>query len=488
MLAVPDRSRLAIFLLTLGCVVLPAAVAWMAPAAAVAAAEVVAEALRYEAAAYVLDVTFTPAARSLSGRAEITLANPAAALDTLTFYLHGELLCDAVACGGRDLAFRQDPVFYGAEYSHLARRVQVPVADTDLGRGLQVRWHGEVNRSAARSPSDYMHIGTDGVFLRALYYSFWFPVFVPSRAQPETVDFTRVVLRTPRELVPVFTGELVDERVEGDQRVSTWTSPRTTLVRAQCTARPYRVLADGGVRVYHLDDPASTAGARRILDFARRLRAFYQAHYRRGVAAGQLHVAQLCPYGDISSGNMIGLAEDDWQAFAEASYPGRTLAHELVHAYVFVPTDESDATYALMCEGFPSYLHLPGLAALLGEDWYDDILDGIAASYLEKRRTGKTRRGDDLPPGRPLLELTAADIGTYKDVYILADRARLFFDHLRRRLGPDGFLALIGDLVNRDRLDREVLRDVVLAHAPDFADAYHVWLETDDYPASLRRP
>lgn len=440
------------------------------------------------AKSYVLDVTFQPDAGALDGRADIRLVNPAAAPDTLDFYLHGELWFTSASCGGSELDGDQELVFYPMDYSSVARRIRLVVGGADLSAGLILKWKGPMNPSMARARSNYMRIDADGVFLRSYGYSLWFPLLLASGAESYPVDFESVTLRTPAAYVPVFTGIREHERVEGATRVSRWKSPATDLFAAQCVARPYREVVDGDVHLYHLEDPAATQNAERVLHFIRELRAFYNEHYRHGATEGALHVAQLCDFGNISSGNMIGLSDDAWLDFEEGSYSGQTLAHELVHAYIAVPTPESDPTYALVREGFPTYFHLPALAQILGEPWYDSFMNDLEAGYQRSRSTGRDRRGRTLPVAKPVLEMTAADIGTYKDFYIFPDRLRLYFDQLRRRLGPEKFLDLADDLFNQDAMSPAILRGVILRHAPEFAGLHDLWLGTDQYRPEMQRP
>jgi len=79
---------------------------------------------------------------------------------------------------------------------------------------------------------------------------------------------------------------------------------------------------------------------------------------------------QMPQFGDISSGNVSGISTKIWADFNQYNWPKQVLAHELVHSFVQYPLSQTNQLFALMTEGFPSYFHLPVLAELLGENWY----------------------------------------------------------------------------------------------------------------------
>ncbi len=456
----------------------------MCLAAFSAAAQDLPQSLRV--ASYELEVTFDPAQAALEGDALIRFAEPLRpAGEEVVFYLHGELMMTSAACAGVELDGRQDLVFYDRDYSSVARRVALATRGVDLSRGIRLRWEGRMNPSTSRAISNYMRIDEGGVFLRSYGYSIWFPVLLGPGDRSHAVNFRRVVLKVPEEFTPVFTGTRIAESIQDGVRISEWRAMDTEIFDAQCSARPYDVREQNGLYLYHLQDEASRGNADRILEFAQRLRSFYARHYRKGALNGQLHVMQLPAYGNIGSGNAIGISDDVWRDFDEGSYAGRTLAHELVHAHVWVPCDPEGDLYALVREGFPGYFHLPALAEMLGEDWYAEFIQGISADYMRKKETGLSLRGRPLPEEKPILDLRAEDIGTYKDLFILSDRVKLFFDDMRRRLGPDGFLRLARDVMSQERLDAGALRAVIRRHLPGAEADVRIWLETNEYPQRL---
>lgn len=456
------------------------------------------------AKSYELDVTFRPDSAGLRGLATVQLEVAGSPDDQIRFYLHGELEVLAVRGGpydeagdGTPLPFEQEKVHYRSDYSLVATRVTVDPPQDRISR-LHIEYAGPFHPSRARSPSDYMRIAADGVYLRAYGYSLWFPVFLEARADDYNVSFSRVTLRTPPDLVPVFVGERVDERIGDDERVSIWTAKDVPIFAAQVTARPYTLHEDEGYFVYSLPDSTSREKAGTILAFTRSITSLAQSRYRAATALGQMHVMQMPRYGDISSYNVVGISGSVWSEFDPAtslvaprgwqsSWATRTLAHELIHPFVQVSTALADPLWALVVEGFPAYFHLPLLAEVAGEQWYAGYMADVQVSYLEKRESGTDRRGRRLPAEKPLLKLTPEDLSRYKDRFVIADRALLFFDYLRDRMGREAFFDFTRTLFNRPSLDAASFRAVVLEHLPGAEEDLRIWLESTEYPDHLRR-
>jgi len=437
--------------------------------------------------AYELDVTIHPDAHALEGRADIYFDSDATA-DTLVFYLHGELGVDSLALAGRTVAVASRPVFYTHNYSLIARRVEIPVTASELAGGLTVWYSGTFHRSRARSPSDYMCIDADGALLRSYGYSLWFPIFLAAGEDSHPADFRRVDINIPEAFQAVFAGELETCSPDGGVTRCRWRAEGLDVFGAQLTARRFVTRRDAGCTAWVLDDPVSLAAADRILDLARRLDAFYRDHYRATGSATQLHVMQMPRFGDIASANVIGLSPDAWQDFDPAGYDGSTLAHELVHDRVRMQVSRSDPLFVLAREGFPSYFHLPALDAVLKDGQYAERIRRIEARYRARRATGTDGRGRSLPPEKPILAITADEIGIYKDRFVLPDRVVLFFDAIRSRLGPDAFDVFTRDLFAREQLDRQGFEAIVLEHLPDFGAELREWLETTRYPVARAGP
>jgi hypothetical protein len=133
---------------------------------------------------YELDLSFRPDSAALRGRATVNFDSGSSPDDEISFYLHGELEVLDVQRGngdGTSLPFEQEKVYYHSDYSLVATRVVVDPLKEALTR-LLIEYAGPFNPSRARSPSDYMRIAGDGVYLRSYGYSLWFPVFLEARA------------------------------------------------------------------------------------------------------------------------------------------------------------------------------------------------------------------------------------------------------------------------------------------------------------------
>lgn len=431
-------------------------------------------------AAYTLDVAFAPAAATMRGEAVVRFDPAASVGDSITCYLHGELSVDSVLIDGVPTVPSERPVFYEFDYSLIAREITISVGGA-RPQSLTIAYSGSFNRSQSRSPSDYMRIDESGVFLRAYGYSLWFPVFLPARADDYNVDFERVTVRLPRGFTGVFVGARTGARTVGDTVITEWTAPNTSLFAAQLTARPFQTLRGGAFEILHLPDSVSADAARSILDFAQVLCHRNATRYRAPDRADVHYIVQTPPYGDIASGGVTGLMESTWRVFSEDENAQRALAHELVHSYVRLDIPRDDSLFCLAVEGFPSYFHLPCVAEQRGAEFYNRFVGWMETLYLDRRASGKDRRGRSLPPEKALLAVTADELPVYKDNFVLGDRALLFLNFLRARMGRrfDDFTA---DLFNAGVTSVGRFRAMIENHLPGSADDVRIWLETTEYP------
>lgn len=433
---------------------------------------------------YTLDVAFDPQRRSMTATALIRFNDPGFTGDSITCYLHGELTVDSMVIDGADSPFHQYKVFYDYDYSLIANAVTLPTHD-GLPQTIRINYSGVFNPSEARSPSDYMRIDPDGVFLRAYGYSLWFPIFLPAGRDDYTVDFVRVTTRLPQGLAGVFGGTRLSNHEVGDTVITVWTAAGMPLFDAQFTARPFEILgSEGEFEILHLTDSASAAAAQSILTFARELCAQYARVYRTPSRRDNQFIMETPPYGDISSGSVTGLMESTWKIFADDENAQRALAHELVHPYVALDIPRNDPAYSLATEGFPSYFHLPCVARFRGAEFYNRFVGWMEKLYMDKRATGKDRRGNPLPPEKPLLSITADELSTYKDEFVLDDRALLFLNYLRSRMGSR-FDAFTSELFNSGVSDSGEFRALIAKYLPDADEEVHIWLDTTEYPERL---
>jgi len=429
---------------------------------------------------YGLDVTFDPRRAFMSAIAVVSFDSTMARGDSVVFYLHGEIGVDSLLADGRRIEFNQQPAYYYYDYSLVANRVAFRL-EIDSSKHLTVYYSGYFNPSKARSPSDYMRIDNDGVFLRSYGYSLWFPTFLESNVDSYDADFD-VTLRLPREFVPVFAGERISDEVTADARISRWRATGLDLHAAQCTARRFLVALDENIYLYHLDDSASNAMAGKIFEFVRGLKGEYGRNYRRNFASGQMHIMEMPHYGDISSGNVVGISSGIWRDFESDEWSRRGLAHELVHPFVQTETKRIDSLYALMIEGFPSYFHLPILAGTFGDDWYQRTMKQTEDEYLRKKRTGLGWRDMALPPEKPLSQISADEVGEYKDVFILDDRALLFLNWLYKKMGPDRFFEFTRELFHGQPVTFKSFKSLIARYLPSSQEDIDLWLSSTEFP------
>ena len=440
---------------------------------------------------YELKVRFEPTERSIEGVAVVTFDQNLNSGEPQTFYLHGELAVESIRLGETVVEFDEESVFYGLDYSRVAKKVtlSVPVAVTTEARVLTVQYSGYFNPSKARSPSDYMRIDEGGVFLRAYFYSPWFPVFVEPGETPGRVTFSRVEITTPSQFRSVFTGTLLEESTVGDAGVTVWSTSAIELFEAQVTARPWKLVQEPGYRIYGLEGTRSQAAASKVLGLTRRVVEIYRSRYRQGAESQTVFVMQMPKYGNIASGNTIGMGGEEWDGFGVESYSAPLLAHELVHSFTWVPTALDSDLYGLVIEGFPSYFHLPVLASIStdGETWYQERILKIQEAYLDKRQTGLDSRGRPLPREIPITKMTPENLGEYKDRFVMDDRVLLMFDYLRRQMGIERFDRFAKELLNLEGLNRERFFGLLERHLPGSREDLLLWLDSIEYPMEFRR-
>lgn len=435
-------------------------------------------------AEYRLDVSFFPEESRMVGRVGVR-CEAGQRGDSAIFYLHGELAVDSIIAENRSMAFNQSSVFYDFDYSLVATRVTFDATRLS-GVQLTVFYQGFFSPSKARSQSDYMRIDHDGVFLRAYGYSPWFPIFLEAGDDSYEVDFSDVTIRTPVEYIPIFAGERISEDTANGRRASRWRAPGLDLFAAQCTAQKYAVTSERNITLYHSDDSASLAMNGQILAFVRSLSTAYRERYCSTGSAGHIHIMEMPQFGDISSGNVTGITSGIWKTFDKNIWSRRGLAHELVHPYVALGLGRTDSLYALAIEGFPSYFHLPVLGEMFGDGWYEIEIEQIEAEYLKKRRTGLGWRDRPVPKERPLLQISAQEVGQYKDVFVLDDRALLFCDWMRREMGATQFVTFTRELFNGEAASYESFRRLILKYLPAADDDIRTWLCTTEFPDRFR--
>ena len=309
---------------------------------------------------YDLNAEFYPEKASIKGWAGVYFQNLPPSRRDVTFYLHGELYVDSIKQEDQNLSYDYSRIYYEFDYSAIAAKTTV-TSVIDPTQTLDVFYHGYLNPSRATANSNYMRVDNSGVYLRSYGYSLWFPIFLEPRQQSYEVDFNNVSITVPAKFNSIFVGNKIDEFIDGDRRITKWQAGATDLFEVQCSARPWKIINEGNIYIYHMPDEKSESMARKILKYARFLIDRYSSYYNSDVRVGQNYIMQMPEFGDISSGNVTGIADKSWLEFDQDIQSKRLLAHELVHPFVQVPILRDDPLYAMVIEGFPSYFDLPVL-------------------------------------------------------------------------------------------------------------------------------
>ncbi len=404
---------------------------------------------------------------------------------TLTFYLHGELKVDSITSGKKSLDFNSEKVFYDNDYSLVATKTTLNTLTDNTEVPLTIYYSGFMNPSSARSTSDYMRIQKDeGVFLRAHYYSAWFPIFLDPEQDDYKANFESVTVTLPKHFKAVVAGELVSETVNNSHYTAVWKPGISEMFEIQCTARPFKQLSKDNLFVNYVGNKAN---AERIITFAQQLKELYYSKLKNVHSTASLHIVEMPKYGNISSKNVIGISTDVYNNFSKEFFAKSTLAHELVHPYTEIPVANTSPFAALVIEGFPSFFHLYGMNSVLSKDDFNihNYMLRVEASYVKKKRTGKDRRGNKLPTEKPILDITYDDIGTYKDRFVLSDRVRLFLYHLWTSMGNDNYDKFLNKLFQCTSIDYQQFEKLVTTYLPNYKTTLHLWLRTNEYPKEL---
>ena len=363
----------------------------------------------------------------------------------------------------------------------VALQVTVGSADDMPGKQLSVYYSGFINPSRARGLSDYMYINKNkGIFLRSYGYSLWFPIFIKPNQDTYDADFKNVTVKLPADYKCIVAGELIDERVENDIYTAVWKPWITNITDIQCAAQRYIIISKENVFVYFF---SYNPNGEKILDYAIKLKELYSKNLRAVNEAVPLYIMEMPRYADISSGNVVGVSEKNFSSFDDGLISKLTIAHELVHPYVEIPVSIGNPFYAFVVEGFPSFFQAYALKRI-DEDAYklDKVMQGVEKSYLEKRRTGKTRRGNKLPVEKAILDIEYDEIGSYKDRFVLRDRVWLFFYDIWNQMGDKRFDEFLKELFLFNNINYENFEELLLKYIPNYKKKLNTWLNTTDYP------
>ena len=290
--------------------------------------------------------------------------------EKLTFYLHSEFKIDSIIVGNNAVDYKSEKVMVSYSYNLLALKTTLNATDI-IDNKLQIYYSGFMNPSKVRSLSDYMHIeSSSGVFLRSYGYSLWFPIVVKENQEAYASIFKKVSVTTPNTFTTVINGELTTILTKNDgKRITTiWKPGVKNISDLQITSRPYSKLTNNLTNIYYLKEEAK---AQRILNFTKHLKEFYAQSFKEIDDNVDLHILEMPEYGNISSGNVIGISNDVFKNFDKSLHSKMTIAHELVHPYVNIETSTDSRFTAFVKEGFPSYFHLYSLRNLLNSEEFN---------------------------------------------------------------------------------------------------------------------
>lgn len=446
-----------------------------------------------KASAYTIDVEFFPAeaqmygvdvspAHFMRGSAIIDLADEIN--ENTEFFLHGELRIDSVIMNGSRVEHRSEKVIYNYNYSGLAVKTGLTDIPKPGSKKMQVFYSGFMHPSKARSISDYMRIDEEqGVFLRSFAYSLWFPVFLEDGEQWHPATFDMITVKLPAGFKSVITGELVSETEKDGSYVAEWKPGLVDIFEVQCTARKYELLEKNGISVYYLNDKEQAGN---ILDFSMKLKKFCYDKLREYADNRHLYIMEMPQFGDISSGNVIGLQSARFSNFDKSMSSMATITHEFVHPYLSIPVAMNSPLYTMVLEGFPSFFQIYVLDGIIDDYDPESEMIRVEENYMEKKRTGLNRRGQKLPEEKPVYEITADEIGHYKDNFVLSDRLWLFMFDLWQQMGDNKFEKFVKELFSLNNINTGIFEELILDYLPAYGDRLDTWLRTSEYPDSLR--
>lgn len=442
-----------------------------------------------KAESYTIDAEFFPADAQMFGvdvspvhfmRGSALISLTDKITEDTEFFLHGELRIDSVIINGSRVSHSSEKVLYNYNYSGLAVKTGLKDIPEQDSKKMQVFYSGFMHPSKARSISDYMRIDkNEGVFLRSFAYSLWFPVFLEDGEQWHPVTFDMVTVKLPPGFKSLVTGELISETIKEGNYVAEWKPGEVNIFEVQCTARKYEVLEKNGISVYYLGNEEQAGN---ILDFSLKLKKFCYEKLRTYTDNRHLFVMEMPPFGDISSGNVIGLQSARFNNFDKSMNSMATITHEFVHPYLSVPVSVDNPIYTLVLEGFPSFFQVYVLAGIIDDYDPESVMLRVEENYLEKKRTGLNRRGRQLPEEKAVYEITADEIGEYKDNFVLSDRVWLFMFDLWQQMGDSEFEKFIKELFSLESIDTRIFEDLILDYLPAYKDRLDTWLKTSDYP------
>ena len=375
----------------------------------------------------------------------LDLRNPySTPLQKLTLYLHPELKLLSVSSeDGRPIKMETQTISHDWSYAKALGAHSLELAEPIDAKGTQrfhLSYEGAFSPCCLRSPSDFMRIDDEGMYLRGLGYSLWFPVSICDAVCEASVF--RIRLDVPLAWKGVAFGNLKQMETSGGRSLSTWETPSPFKhFQAQLFASPFTIFEGEHLSVFAKRE--SRGGSLKLIDFGDRLLDSFASSYGALDEMTRSYLVETCPYGCIASGNVVGLAPEVFRQMEGTAIDFETydlIAHEFVHGYVTPWIDRSSPGSALLLEGFPSYFHVPIVTDILGDTYHEWFFRRAWQSYRNglKQQTDKHRSAVALID-KPLLEIGFDEIPKYKDTFLLSDKLPIVLDQLRRRVGADTF-------------------------------------------------
>ncbi len=398
--------------------------------------------------------------------------------EDLIFYLHGELYVDSIKIKDVKIDYSCEKVYYHYDYSRIALKVIISANEIEENTEMTIYYAGFFHPSKVRSLSDYMRIDKEeGVFLRSYGYSLWFPCFIEANKDPYEALFSSVEVITPEKYSVIVIGEEEEVKIRDGKRISLWKPGKRKINDLQIVAGEYKKITDGNVSVYYKNNREI---GDKILKYSVELKKLFSEKFREIKNENYLHIVEMPRYGNISSGNMIGIADNLFNNFESSSFSKRTIAHELVHPYVQLPLKKDNPFYALVIEGFPSFFQIYALRKI------DSTFDLHSYMKRKEKRYIKNKSREGYPVEKPILEIEPHEIGKYKDRFVLNDRVWLFMYDLWRKTGDKEFDSLLKELFSKENIDYSSFEKLITKYLPNYRERLDKWLNTTEFPEEMR--
>ncbi len=453
----------------------------------------------------------------LEATTTVTLRNSGSAtLNELVLYLHDELQVDSIRIKGADKILDFQQPIIDTQYSITLKQRELKIAHT-LPAGatvtLEFAYHGTITGTEVRSKSDgYIKIHPNSIFLRAALYTNWFPVPNPGfESFNNTATFDLVYDLPARfEHKAIAFGTLLSESTEGARYITQWKidTPITVVFPQLWAYTGWIRRQSGDFVLYHLDNNKSRKAADVYWLVGSELLRYFHRYFGAGLPQpSTFHLAELdIPSGGYTSIGTLGLSRSDFShiLIEDKQYSMLDwLGHELVHEYVMTPVVTDAPGAAVIQDGFCLHFHLPVMEEVLNK--LGDDPDVSLFTQDEGRRfrswdihrkfwlyergfkEGKDWQGE-LPPHKPLADITLAEYSVYKDRWLTADKEQIVLYRLQQLVdeaGGDGtFLKAYGKYLQDHRkkpATLEIFRQYMQrASSIDLQPFFHRWFCTEE--------